>query len=147
MTGRAESKRFDPGKVCTYPGRLSRSWRGFFGLVLKLENWMTLYGQRLPLPGLLECYPSFWDGAPAGGQVRCWWSVLVCSLELPWEEGLGAVRAGSLGESQCRVHGGPREERELALFSCPAERSEVWDHPGATNTVYEELGSRDPHWN
>ena len=64
MTDRVESKRFDPGKVCTYPGRLLRSRRGFFGLVLKLENWMTLCGQRLPLPGLLECCPSFWDGAP-----------------------------------------------------------------------------------
>ena len=72
MTDRVESKRFDPGKVCTYPGRLLRSRRGFFGLVLKLENWMTLCGQRLLLPGLLECYPSFWDGAPAWGQVCCW---------------------------------------------------------------------------
>ena len=63
------------------------------------------------------------------------------------EEGLDAVRAGSLGVSQCCVHGGSREGRELALFSCPAERSEVWDHPSAANTVYEELGSRDPHWN
>ena len=41
---------------------------------------MTLCGRRLLLSGLLECYPSFWDGAPAWGQV---WSVLVCSLELP----------------------------------------------------------------
>ena len=72
MTDRVESKRFDPGKVCTYPGRLLRSRRGFFGLVLKLENWMTLCGQRLLLPGLLECYPSFWDGAPDWGQVCCW---------------------------------------------------------------------------
>ena len=69
MTDRVESKRFDPGKVCTYPGRLLRSRRGFFGLVLKLENWMTLCGQRLPLPGLLECYPSFWDEALAWGNI------------------------------------------------------------------------------
>ena len=69
MTDRVESKRFDPGKVCTYPGRLLRSRRGFFGLVLKLENWMTLCGQRLLLPGLLECYPSFWDEALAWGHV------------------------------------------------------------------------------
>ena len=67
MTDRVESKRFDPGKVCTYPGRLLRSRRGFFGLVLKLENWMTLWGQRLLPSGLLECYPSFWDGAPDWG--------------------------------------------------------------------------------
>ena len=52
MTDRAESKRFDPGKVCTDLGRLSRSRRGLFSLVLKLENWMTLRGQRLPLSGL-----------------------------------------------------------------------------------------------
>ena len=64
MTDRVESKRFDPGKVCTYPGRLLRSRRGLFDLVLKLEDWMTLCGQRLPLPGLLERYPSFWDRAP-----------------------------------------------------------------------------------
>ena len=54
-------------------------------LLLKLENWMTLCGQRLLLPGLLECYPSFWDEAPAWGHV---WSVLVCSLELPRKRGL-----------------------------------------------------------
>ena len=63
MTDRAESKRFDPGKVYTYLGRLLRSRRGLFSLVLKLENWMTLCGRRLSLLGLLECYPSFWDGA------------------------------------------------------------------------------------
>ena len=62
------------------------------------------------------------------------------------EEGLGAVRAESLGVSQCCVRGGSREERELALFSCPAERSEVWDHPSAANTVYEEPGSCNPRW-
>ena len=64
MTGRAESGRVDPGKVCTYPGRLLRSRRGLFSLVLELENWMILCGQRLPLSGLLERGPSFWDGAP-----------------------------------------------------------------------------------
>ena len=69
MTDRVESKRFDPGKVCTYPGGLLRSRRGFFGLVLKLENWMTPCGRRLLPSGLLECYPSFWDGAPAWGHV------------------------------------------------------------------------------
>ena len=72
MTDRVESKRFGPGKACTYPGRLLRSRRGFFSLVLKLENWTTLCGQRLSLPGLLECYPSFWDGAPDWEQVCCW---------------------------------------------------------------------------
>ena len=50
MTGRAESKRIGPRKVCTYLGGLLRSRRGLFSLVLKLENWMTLCGQRLPLP-------------------------------------------------------------------------------------------------
>ena len=64
MLDRVEGKRLDPGKVCTYLGRLLRSRRGLFSLVLELENWMTLCGQRLPLSGLLECYPSFWDGAP-----------------------------------------------------------------------------------
>ena len=64
MMGRAESKRIYLGKVCTYPGRLFRSWRDLFSLVLKLESWMTLCRQRLSLPGLLGCYPSFWDGAP-----------------------------------------------------------------------------------
>ena len=34
----------------------------------------------------------------------------------------------------------------VSLESYPAERSEVWDHPSAANTVYEELGSRDPRW-
>ena len=33
-----------------------------------------------------------------------------------------------------------------SLESYPAERSEVWDHPSAANTVYEELGSRNPRW-
>ena len=67
MTDRVESKRFDPGKVCTYPGRLLGSRRG-----VGARDGMTLCGQRLPLPGLLECYPSFWDGAPDWGQVCCW---------------------------------------------------------------------------
>ena len=63
MTDRVESKRFDPRKVCTYLGRLLRSRRGLFSLVLELEKWMTLCRQRLSLSSLLECYPSFWDGA------------------------------------------------------------------------------------
>ena len=40
-------------------------------LLLELESWMTLCGQRLLLSGLLECYPSFWDEALAGGRVFC----------------------------------------------------------------------------
>ena len=64
MTGRAEGKRFYPGKVCTDLGRLLRSQRGLFSLALELENWMILCGQHLPLSGLLECYPFFCDGTP-----------------------------------------------------------------------------------
>ena len=33
MMDRVESKRFDPGKVCTYPGRLSRGQRGLLSMV------------------------------------------------------------------------------------------------------------------
>ena len=42
------------GAVCIRPGRSSRSWRGCLSMVSS---------------GLLECYPSFWDEALAGGRV------------------------------------------------------------------------------
>ena len=74
MTDRVESKRFDPGKVCTYPGRLLRSRRGFFGSVSRLESWMTLCmpsRERSLLSGFLESYSSFQGEPLAWGRVFC----------------------------------------------------------------------------
>ena len=52
MTDRAESKRFDPGKVCTYPGRLLRSRRGVEARELDDPVWAALAAAR-PLRVLL----------------------------------------------------------------------------------------------
>ena len=74
MLDRVESKRFDPGKVCTYPERLSRSRRGFFGSVSRLESWMTLCmpsRERSSLSGFLESHSSSQDEALAWGHICC----------------------------------------------------------------------------
>ena len=63
MTDCVESKRFDPGKVCTYPGRLLRSRRGVEARELDDPVWAALAAAR-----------------PLG----------VLSVPLGWSSGLGA---------------------------------------------------------
>ena len=46
MMDRVESKRFDPGKVCTYPGRLLRSRRGVEARELDDPVWAALAAVR-----------------------------------------------------------------------------------------------------
>ena len=74
MLDRVESKRFDPGKVCTYPERLSRSRRGFFGSVSRLESWMALCWsshRHSLLSGFLESYWSLQGEPLAWGCIFC----------------------------------------------------------------------------
>ena len=46
MTDRVESKRLDPGKVCTYPGRLFKSRRGVEARELDDPVWAAFAAAR-----------------------------------------------------------------------------------------------------